>query len=90
MQVLKVEKQLPLPKFLKQLGKELAQTHIQPRPEHRQAPRELAKSFLNRLVRGRVDDLHCLEPLLATASSFKPRGDCKVCRDSLPAVEGRN
>ena len=89
MQVLKEKKQLPLPKFIKLLGKELAESHIQSRPEHRQAPRALAKPSLDRLVRGRADEFHCLEPLPATASSSKPRRDCKVCRDSLPAVEGR-
>ena len=82
LQIINQKKQLPLPIFIKLLGKELMNAYVDSRPAHRPAPKAVQKPSLIRLV-DKTKPFHCLAPLPKTTSS-KPRRECKVCRDRLP------
>ena len=65
LQLLNGNKKVPLPQYIKILGKELTEAHMVSRPDHRPPPKSCAKPSVARLV-SKPEDFHSLEPLPET------------------------
>ena len=83
------KKRMPLPRFFKNLGKQLTEHFICARGVtiHRPPPRPVNKA--SSLLRLDHTKFHCLTSLPETQAQDKPRRDCRVCYDRCKSVPGK-